>query len=112
MPSLTVKAASPRVKHPNESILFGADFTRLLATGETLSAPAVAVSPAGPTITAIAVNTATFVNDDGETVAIGQGVRFRVAGGTAGTDYTLTVDAATSAGNTRTIVCELQVRTS
>jgi hypothetical protein len=109
--SLSVSAVRPKVKHPAESILFGVDFTRLLVSGETLSGvTSVAAAPTGPTISSLAVNAAPFDNDDGATVAVGKGAQFRVAGGSAGTDYSLTVTVTTTAGNTRVAVCLLQVR--
>jgi hypothetical protein len=114
------------VKHSSESILFGIDFSKLLQSGETLSgAPSVAltsyVNPPGGVpatgntnpalvIGAPLVNTAAFVNDDGGTVAIGAGVQARLAGGVSPTDYVLTVSCPTTAGNTRAVVCTLQVR--
>ena len=109
--SLSVSAVRPKVKHPGESILFGVDFTRLMVTGETLSTVSgVTAAPSGLTITSQAVNGAVFDNDEGGTVSIGKGAQFRVAGGTAGTDYVLTVTVTTTAGNTRLAVCQLQVR--
>ena len=111
MQSLSTSASAPKVKHSSESLLFGVDFTKLLAAGETLTGtPSVALTPAGPTISGPAVNLQSFTNDDGATVAAGAGVQFRAAGGTSPTDYTLTVTCATTAGNTRTVVCTLQVR--
>lgn len=109
--NLSVSASRPKVKHPAESIQFGVDLTRLLSTGETLSAVSgVAAAPSGLTISGQAVNGAIFDNDEGGTVAIGKGAQFRVAGGAAGTDYTLTVTVSTTSGNTRVAVCSLQVR--
>jgi len=109
--SLSVSAIRPLVKHPDESILFGVDFTPLLAADEILST-VVGVSAAltGLALSSQAVNAAAFPNDEGGTVAIGKGVRFRAAGGTTGSDYVLTVTATTSTGNTRVVVCTLQVR--
>jgi hypothetical protein len=110
--SLSVAASRAKVKHSAESILFGIDFTKLLVSGETLSGtPTVAGSPSGLTIGSPAINaSAPFENDEGGTVAAGKGVQVRLSGGASGTDYTLTVTSATSAGNTRVGVCTLQVR--
>ena len=110
--SLSTSASAPRVKHSTESLLFGVDFTKLLAGGETLSGTPSVPSPAGITISGPAVNTQAFTNDDGATVAVGAGVQFRASGGVSPTDYVLTVTCGTSAGNTRTVVCTLQVRDS
>lgn len=109
--SLSVAASRPKVKHPDESLLFGVDLTKLLSTGETLSSVvSVTAVPAGLTINSLAVNAAAFDDDEGGTVAVGNGARFRAAAGTAGVDYALTVTVTTSAGNTRVVVCTLQVR--
>jgi hypothetical protein len=110
--NLTTKAKDPKCKHPSESILFGVDFTALLAVGETLTGtPSVTgqvnVSPTGPI-----VNTSTFLNDAGATVAIGAGVQVRVAGGTDSIDEFLIVSCGTSAGNTRVVLCPLEIRAS
>ena len=111
--SLSVSASRPKVKHSAESILFGFDFTRLLAAGELLTGtPTVVSVPSGPAISSIAVNSATFSNDEGGTVATGAGVQARIAGGAAGTDYLLTVTVITTTGNTRVLVATLQVRDS
>jgi len=111
--SLSTSAALPKVKHSSESLLFGVDFTKLLVAGETLiGTPSVTAAPAGLTISAQAVNSQAFTNDDGVAVAIGAGAQFRAAAGVSPTDYALTVTCGTSAGNTRTVVCTLQVRDS
>ena len=111
--NLSTSASAPKVKHSTESILFGVDFTPLLSPGETLAGtPIVNASPTGLSISSQAVNAATFPNDEGGTVAVGCGARFRIVGGTDGTNYLLTVIASTTAGNTRTAVCILQVRDS
>ncbi|MGQ0636451.1 MAG: phage fiber-tail adaptor protein [Planctomycetaceae bacterium] len=111
--SLSVSASRPKVKHPGESLLFGVDFTKLLTTDELLSAIAsVVASPSGLTISGLTVNGAAFDNDEGGSVAAGRGAQFRVADGSAGADYTLTVSVTTTAANTRVVVCTLQVRDS
>jgi len=109
--SLSTSASLPKAKHSTESLLFGVDFTKLLAAGETLTGtPSVGAS--GIAVSGAAINAQAFANDDGATVAVGAGVQFRAGGGTSPTDYILTVTCGTSAGNTRTVVCTLQVRDS
>ena len=109
--SLSVSASRPRVKHSGESLLFGVDFSRLLVSGETLSAVgSVSATPSGLSISGQTVNSQAFDNDEGGQVAAGKGAQFRITGGTAGNDYTLTVTVTTTAGNTRVAVCLLQVR--
>ena len=113
--SLSVAASRPKVKHSGESILFGFDFTALLAVGETITGAVTVTDGAGVlTISSVAANAATFINDEGGTVAINCGIQARISGasGVDGTDYTLTATGVTSAGNTRKLVCTLQVRNS
>lgn len=112
---LSVSASKPKVMHPSESILFGADFTKLLVANETLSGTPTVTDASGLlTISAVAINAATFVNDDGVTVAINCGVQFRVVAtnGVAGTTYPLKVQCATNQSNTRVLICNLQVQSS
>jgi hypothetical protein len=121
--NLTTTAKFDKVKHSTESILYGVNFGPLLIppppgvsppAAELLTgAPTVAIAPV--TVPPLAntvpiVNLAAFVDDDGNTVAIGQGVQVRISAGVSPTDYTLTVSCGTSQGNLRTIVCTLQVR--
>ena len=108
--SLSTSASAPRVKHSTESLLFGVDFTKLMAAGETLTGTPSVAAPAGIAISGPSINAQAFTNDDGATVGSGAGVQFRAAGGVSPTDYLLTVTCATTAGNTRTVVCTLQVR--
>ncbi|MSR59524.1 MAG: hypothetical protein EXS05_18090 [Planctomycetaceae bacterium] len=110
-PSLSVLASRPKVKHPGESILFAVDFSKLLASGESLSSVgSLAVTPTGLTVNAPVVNASAFDNDEGGVVAVGHAAQFRLAGGVADTDYILTVTTTTTAGNVRVGVCLLQVR--
>ena len=106
-----VQCQAPKLKHPSESRVYGIDFTRLLATGETLTgSPTVTVSPSGVTASGAAVNSATFLDDDGVTIAIGKGVQVRLAGGSDGADYLVTFSVGTSQSNTLVAVGTLQVR--
>ena len=108
--SLSTSASFPKVKHSTESILFGVDFTKLLATGEVLTGTPWVSGGMGLTLGGPIVNSSAFVNDDGAAVAIGAGVQVRISGGVSPTDYTLTVGCATNQSNSRTVVCTLQVR--
>ena len=110
--SLSTSASLPKAKHSTESLLLGVDFTKLLAAGETLTGTPSVAAPAGIAVSGPAVNAQAYANDDGATVAVGAGVQFRASGGVSPTDYVLTVTCGTSAGNTRTVVCTLQVRDS
>ena len=72
-------------KGVNEALRFGVDYADFLAPDEVITAVAVSVSPAGPT-----------VSDDGvadNTVAVAV-----VSGGTAGVTYKVWVEVATSGG--------------
>ena len=109
----SVQATSARTKHPSESIAYAIDFTSLLSTGETLTGtPTVSGSPTGLTIGTPAVNTATIIDDEGNTVAIGKAVQVRISGGTDSIDYSLTISCSTTASDTRVGVCKLYVRSS
>ena len=102
-----IKAAA-KTKKPGESIAFGFSLSELLDSGETLTGT--------PTVTPIAigtadvdnlsigspsVNVAAFDNDEGKTVAVGEGVQVQISGGLAGEDFELSVLATTTKGNTR-----------
>jgi hypothetical protein len=113
MPSLSIGATRTLVKGSGESILFGFDFGPVLASGETLSSVSIAGSPSGLTIGTVTVQSSSFTDEyDGSTIAANEGCKARISGGTAGSDYALTATATTSAGNTRVMVCTLQVRDS
>ena len=100
-------------KHSAESVLFGMDFGPLLASGETLSGVTISASPAGLTIGSPSVQASAFVDEfTGSTVAANEGAKVRISGGTAGSDYVLTVTATTSGSNTRIFVATFQVRDS
>jgi hypothetical protein len=65
------------------------------------------------TIGSPSVQTSAFVDEfTGATVAANEGAKVRISGGTAGSDYVLTVAATTSGSNTRIFVATLQVRDS
>lgn len=109
----TVSAVAALVKHPSESILFAVDFTEILGSSETLSGTPTVTEPTGDlTLSAKAVNSATVVDDEGNTIAVGKAVQFRCAGGTAATDYAITVSCATTDSDTRVGICKLYVRSS
>ena len=111
MASQSIAATRILVKGSGESILFGFNFGPLLASGETLSSVTIAGSPSGLTIGSAAVQGTAFTDEfDGSTIAINEGCKVRISGGVALSDYTLTLTAATSASNTRVLVCTLQVR--
>jgi hypothetical protein len=113
-------AAAPKRKHPDAEIFVGFDFTRhFLRADELLTGtPAIAavnLEDAGDTtldFDDIAVNAAEFVNDTGETVAVGKGVVCSCTGGTAGEDYEVTCTVETDGDPPQTIpgVVTIEVR--
>lgn len=75
-----------------------------LDTGELLTGtPTVTASPSGLTFASVAVNSAQRTLEDGTIVEIGQGVQFRVSGGTAATTYTITAQCGTTSTPTQTV---------
>lgn len=102
-----------------ESCLFTLDFTRWLATGETISAVSgtsggytlgvtadVAVTVGTP-----AVNTGTVTDEDGNTIAVGKAVQVRLAAasGVVGTVYEIVCLVSTTDGNRYEGKARLQV---
>lgn len=85
------------------------NFQGKLDSGELLTGTPTATA-SGITTSNVAVNTAELTID-GVTVAIGQAVQFRVSGGTAGTTYTITVEATTTATPAQTLqaYCKMMV---
>jgi hypothetical protein len=97
--SATIDAAPKRVR-AGETVLIGVDCQYWgLASGVTLSGPTTADAD-GLTIASLAVNTATFQNDQKGTCAIGKGLQFLVSGQVAGSEYTVVFSVATSNGQT------------
>lgn len=124
MPSLSVEASRPKVKHSEESILFGWDFTPLLRNGETVASGTVECTAALDEDDEASDNYATsdvdiasaipnddpFDNDEGGTVDANCGLQARIEQGLDGGHYHLKATAETSDGNTRVITCTLQVK--
>lgn len=111
--SLSVAASRAVVKHPLESLIFAIDFHRVLAAGELLAGElVVSATPAGLNLGTPAINPLPVNDEVVGTIPAGTLVQLRIAEGIAGTDYTLTVTALSTQGNTRAAVCTLQVRTS
>lgn len=106
-----VYAKETRAQHSEESILYSVDFTPCLGDAESLTGqtPTAEINPStGVTVGSAAVNSSTFENGDGETVAAGKGVTVRVSGLTATTEYVLKVKCATSASNTFVVLCQIR----
>lgn len=92
-----IHALQEAYKHPRESILYAFDFAPLLASGETLSgSPTVSVE--------------TGLTKSGAAAIDGATVEQRITGGTAGTDYVVECECATSGSNTFVITGTIKVR--
>ncbi len=105
----------PITKKPNEVLRINVDFTLYgLDTSELLTGtPVVAeVETTDLTLGNKSVNTSTFLNRRGKTVAVGKGVQFTVSGGVAGTDYEITIQCGTTGSPAQTleVTAPLEVR--
>lgn len=68
-----------------------------MAPGETIETVGTAViSPTGPTVDGLAANLVALAKPGKRTIGIGEGLRFFLLGGTAGTVYTITIPYTTS----------------
>lgn len=114
MTTQTVLAVEIRYKHPDETVRYVIDFTKLLKSAETLTGtPTVTLSGSGLTAGSPTVNGSAEEDDQGISIAIGKAVVVSVSGGTADLNYTMTVTCSTTvASQIRTIVCPIYVRTS
>lgn len=83
-------------KHPDEIRIFEFDFSAKCTTLETLSGQAVTATPAGLTISDMAVS--------------GQKVQAKVTGGSEGTTYQLKATASSSTGQTLIVIGDLIVQ--
>lgn len=105
-----ISAPIVRLKHPDESLVFDFDFTRLLKSGETLTGtPTVTCDDDGITISGEVVNDDTVTTLEGRTIDEGKAVLARISGGEDGTTYNVTAECDTSEGNTRAGVGRIKV---
>jgi len=98
-------------KTVNEVRNLAVDLTDKLDAGELLTGtPSVSSTPAGLTISNVAVTTSTLTIL-GTSVTTGQAVTCSVSGGSAGTRYTLTLQCGTDATVSQTleVICLLDV---
>ena len=96
---------APQIHSKTESEIRNAayDFTDALEDGELLTGTPTVEDPAdGLTIDNVRVNTAA-IEILGVEVAVGKAVQWRVSGGTAGTTYTLDIEADTDATPAQTL---------
>lgn len=84
--------------------LYGLQTTELL-TGTPTASPSSGITAGSPT-----VNAATFKNRKKGTCPVGKGVLLPVSGGSAGSNYTIDLDAVSDAGNTYSIRIPVYVR--
>jgi hypothetical protein len=103
------KAPQQYTKHPSEIRSATMSFKHKLSPGDLLTGtPTVVAAPSGPTITAVAINAAE-IEGDHINASIGEAVQFKIAGGTDGTAYRLTVTATTTGGETLVGLADLTV---
>lgn len=102
-------SADPITKKPGATVRVDVDFTKYgLADAELLTGTPT-VDGDGLTVASIAINTATFKNRKRGTVAIGKGVQFTLAGGTAGEDYNVELEATTDGSPAQTLPVRIPV---
>lgn len=94
------------IRTPKVSFLRGLDSGELLTSDST--APTATVSPSGLTVSGLAINTAA-VDINGTSHAAGQALIFSVSGGTAGTEYTITLTAYSDATPAQKFVKDIQI---
>lgn len=84
--------------------------TDLLTSTELLTGTPT-VTCTGLTLASKVVNSAALTTPAGDTIAIGKAVQFSVAGGTAGTRYSIEVTVATTSSPAQTInrICYLNI---
>lgn len=99
-----------RVKAPTEVWNAEVSLAGKLKPNEVLTGTPT-VSASGLTLSAAAVSTKPLVIN-GDQVETGKAVLFTVSGGTAATDYVITVTATTSTSQTLVVYCRVNVRTS
>lgn len=90
------KRAAETIRISVDMTAYGLDVTELLTGTPT-------VTEASLTLASKAVNSATFRNEYGGTCAIGKGVQFTAAGGTAGTSYSVIVSCGTNGTPAQTL---------
>lgn len=94
------------IRTPKVSFLRGLDSGELLTDATT--APTSAVSPSGLTVSSLAINAGGEVIN-GTSHAAGQALIFSVSGGTAGTEYTITLTAYSDATPAQKFVKDIQL---
>ena len=106
---MTATCPQVPIKIAAEVLNAAVDMTDRLASSETLSGtPTVVDGTSVLTLSSKVVNsTTTTIN--GEGVAVGKAVLFVVAGGSAGTEYELTVSVTTSTSQTVSEIVGLRV---
>lgn len=98
------------IKHVSELVNAAVDMRGLLDTGELLTGTptVVEVTTTDLTLTSKAINSSAVVVN-GESCAAGQAVTFRVAGGVAGSQYTIRITASTNATPAQTRIVKVRL---
>ena len=103
---MTITAPQRPVMHSSETRNGAVSYEGLLqeTPAELLTGtPTASVSPSGPSVSNLAVTTET-TTINGKDVATGKAVTFRVVGGSAGTEYVVTLTATTDSTPAQTLV--------
>ena len=108
---MTIKAPQVHRMSVGATRIVRVNYTDDLDTAETLSSPTVTgSSDLTLASTDIYVNIATYVDDEGNTVAIGKAVLFSVSAGTvAGSPYTIHVTASTNSSPAQVLPYDVQL---
>lgn len=107
---MTITCSQIFSKSAGDTLNVAVDFADMLTSTEVLTGTPT-VTCTGLTLAGKAVNSVAITTPSGDTLAIGNAVTFSVAGGTAGTDYSIDVTVSTNSTPAQTIqrLCKLSV---
>lgn len=112
MSAPAISAKTPLVFHPTADDVYAVNLVPQDIGTRTVSSATASATPTGLTFASVAGNASATTGEQGQTVAIGKAVQFRMTGGTAGTDYEITVVATLSDGKVMPVVVRGQCRGS
>lgn len=108
----SVKAVEPIVKHPSDAQTYVLGFKHILA-GRTVASVNSIAATSGLTVGSAAVVSSEVTDDNtGEPIAANEAVQYAASGGTAGTDYDVTITVTLSDGSVVAGIQTFEVRTS
>lgn len=111
MPLKRVEATEPLWKHPAEDKTFSLDFTSVL-NGASISTISAVTTTAGLTIGTTAIAGPYIEYGSRRRVDGARAVRYQLTGGTAGSNYDVTVVVVDSNSETHAGVQEIRVRST